>query len=297
MTDNVRTWLKHWHKILDAEIPELGAAFDLESALLDPDSNSRMHFSTWGLSDTGLRQCFEILPQGAAMADRAIDMRKRVHSEKHPMSECEALRLLEGAISDCKKFTDSKQLSNPIQILRTTYKAGNLRKLKIWPISELIEGVQWETPDENEQAFFFLKETLYRLANRSFVADYIAWPLKTNYQQLDFYSSFAKLDTEHGYEYGVNQNGPVLLVCSPYSRYFTGVRFMQLMHDVLNTVEGGISADDIFHEIVQRKNIDLSKVRQEDKAELQHLVERELSFMKNAQEIDGKWHLTPAVQR
>lgn len=212
-----RDWQEAWHRVLDAELgpdPQAGA----EGARPEPDCDFRLQFETWTLSEAGLRQCFGLLPQGAALAARALEMRARLQSgAEPPLSDAEALALLASGLAGLALHvdTDFGQV-DPLRIIR----GDQQRLLEVFQSADaptidlddrLSELAAAHSGPEGRAAYFFLGEILYRLASDYAVAHWIAWPLCHDPAASDPYRNFARLSGQ-GFYPGLDGEGVFLFV-------------------------------------------------------------------------------------
>lgn len=209
--DRRRSWLRHWHDVIDAETG-LDSSFDFESAYDDPYSDYRMHFVTWDLSDDALHRCFEALPAGQQMAERAIEMRCLSRTRKPQLSEESAVDLFEIGLDAYSKFSDDRGLKKPIRVRYVSSAEFSAAAMNTDRVAVLLETIDWQIPTENSGVSSFLRETLYRLAHSYDVVDHIDWPLIHDPQSLDPYRSFARLGVTDNYWPLLDKDGPVLFV-------------------------------------------------------------------------------------
>lgn len=204
-----RKWLLHWHGILDAELgPD--PLFNLKSAFEDPYGDCRMHFATWDLSDEALCRCFEVLPHGAEMAERAIETRSILRADTKPVTADTAVKLFEDALNRFSQFIDAPDLSKPIQVRHISSEELNVEAGYTERIRVLFEDVNWSFSPDHCEASSFLTETLYRLAHSYEVADYVKWPLFTDARSIDPHKPLATLILSGGYYPVLDEDGPVL---------------------------------------------------------------------------------------
>ncbi len=211
LEDRRRSWLRHWHSILDAEIgPD--SSFDFEAAYDDPYGDFRMHFVTWDLSDDALHRCFEVLPVGQQMADRAIEMRFLCRADTPKLSEESAVHLFQTGLDAYSQFSDDPELKKPIRVRRVSSDDFNSAAANTDRVAVLLEDVDWQIPAENSGVSSFLRETLYRLAHSYDVVDHIEWPLIPDPQSVEPYRPFATLAITDIYFPFLDEDGPVLFV-------------------------------------------------------------------------------------
>lgn len=211
MSDIQRSWLRHWHSVLDNAFGK-DPKFEFEAARKDPYGDFRMHFMTWDLSDSDLHRCFGVLPKGAEMCNRAIEMRTLVRSDKSPMSEQEAIELFRRGLGGYAQFVENEDLKKPIRVVRGTW-------AEIYPqpmmqtdrVAVVLEYVDWGMSTECQEAHHFLHETLYRLAHAYDVVDYVDWPLTPDPHSIDPHRGLALLAVTNEY-YPALADGPVLFV-------------------------------------------------------------------------------------
>jgi len=211
LEDRRRSWLRHWHSIIDAEVGA-DSSFDFEAAYDDPYGDFRMHFVTWDLSDEALRQCFEVLPVGRQMAGRAIEMRSLYRGDKPKLSVDAATDLFRTGLDAYSRFSDDPELKKPIRVRQMNSDALNSATSNTDRVAVLIEDVDWQIPAENSGVGSFLHETLYRLANSYDVVDYIEWALIGDPQSVEPYRPFATLAITDIYYPLLDEDGPVLFV-------------------------------------------------------------------------------------
>ncbi len=209
--DKVREWLSHWHSVLDAETGK-DAGFDFEEALDEPDGDFRMHFTTWELSDDALRRCFEVLPAGEEMANRAIEMRKLHQNDRAKPSEDEALQLFQNGLKAYAALSDDADLSKPIRVKHVTSDGLNQATTSTDRVAIVLEDFDWKLPAENQEAASFLQETLYQLGQSYDIVDYVTWPLFPAREGPDLYQPFARLAVTDTYFPLLDDEGPVLFV-------------------------------------------------------------------------------------
>ncbi|MCR9197660.1 MAG: hypothetical protein NXI04_03355 [Planctomycetaceae bacterium] len=211
MPETEHTWLRHWHNILDAEVgPDPN--FDFEEACEEPDEDFRMHFVTWELSDDGLRQCFEVLPHGPQLADRAIEMRSLHRAESQPLSEEDARELFRTGIEAVGRFSDDADLAKSIRTMRVSKEDLSTATSTCDRVAVVLEDVNWNAAPENKTASSFLNETLYQLAQSYDVADHVAWPLFGDPESVELYLPFATLALSGIYFPLLDEDGPVLFI-------------------------------------------------------------------------------------
>ena len=211
MEDHRRFWLRHWHNIIDAEIG-VDSSFDFETAYDDPYCDFRMHFVTWDLSDDALHRCFEVLPFGQQMADRAIELRSLRRANAISLSEQAAVDLFQTGLDAYSRFSNDKELKKRIRVKWVAADSLNSAAANTDRVAVLLEDVDWQIPFENAQAGSFLRETLYRLAHSYDVVDHIEWPLIPNSQTVEPYRPFAILALTGRYFPLMDEEGPVLFV-------------------------------------------------------------------------------------
>jgi len=212
MTGDIRrSWLRHWYCVIDAVFGQ-DSSFDFEAAYKDPYGDFRMHFMTWDLPDESLRRCFEVLPRGPEMCSRAIEMRRLYRGEKSSIPEQEALQLFQRGLDGFARFVESEDLRKPVRVMRVTRE--EMRMPRADRVAIVLEDIDWSdcVAPENLQAGSFLRETLYRLADFSDVADYIDWPLFPDPQSIDPFRGFALLALSDQYYPQLDADGPVLFV-------------------------------------------------------------------------------------
>ncbi len=212
MTGDIRRfWLRHWHSVIDDVLGQ-DPSFDFEAAYRDPYSDFRMHFLTWDLPDEGLRRCFEVLPRGAELCKRAIEMRQLYRVEKRTIPEQEALELFRRGLDGFARFVESEDLKKPVRVMRVT--KTDMQTPCADSVAIVLEDIDWNVrlAAENLQAHWFLDETLYRLAHSYDVADYVDWPLFPDPQSIDPFRGFALLALSDKYYPLLDSDGPVLFV-------------------------------------------------------------------------------------
>ena len=110
-----RFWLRHWHSVIDDFVGQ-DPAFDFEASYKDPYADFRMHFVTWDLPDESLRRCFEVLPRGAEICCRAIEMRVLYRANRSTIPEQEALDLFQRGLDGFVQFVENEVLKRPVRI-------------------------------------------------------------------------------------------------------------------------------------------------------------------------------------
>lgn len=211
LDDHRRSWLRHWHNIIDAEVGS-DSSFDFESAYDDPDGDFRMHFVTWDLSDDALHRCFEVLPVGRQLADRAIEMRSLYRANYPAISEEAAVDLFQKGLDAYSQFSDDTELKKPIRVRRVSSDEFISTTANTDRVAVLLEGVNWQISAGFTGVGSFLRETLYRLAHSYDVVDYIEWPLISDPQSVEPYRPFAQLGITDCYFPLLDEDGPVLFV-------------------------------------------------------------------------------------
>ncbi|SMP48111.1 hypothetical protein SAMN06265222_102382 [Neorhodopirellula lusitana] len=211
MEDRRRSWLRHWHSVIDAEV---GAdpSFDFGAAYDDPYGDFRMHFLTWDLSEDALHRCFDVLPLGRQMADRAIEMRSLYRGNALKLSDDAAVDLFQAGLDAYCQFSDDPELRKPIRVRQVTSDDLNSATANTDRVAVLLEDVDWQIPAENGEAGSFLRETLYRLAHSYDVVDHIEWPLVGDTQSAEPDRPFALLAITGIYFPLLDEDGPVLFV-------------------------------------------------------------------------------------
>ena len=212
MTGDIRrSWLRHWHSVIDDAVGQ-DSSFDMEAAYNDPYGDFRMHFVTWDLPDECLRHCFGVLPRGAEMCNRAIEMRGLYRGEKSSTREQEAHELFQRGLDGFAQFVDSEDLKKPVRVKRVT--RAEMQTPPGDRVAIVLEGIDWNDrlAAENLEAGSFLRETLYRLTHSYEVADYIEWPLFPDPQSIDPFRGFALLALSGKYYPMLDAHGPVLFV-------------------------------------------------------------------------------------
>lgn len=214
--ENRRAWLGHWHSVIDAELgPD--SSFDFEVAFKDPYGDFRMHFATWDLSDEALCRCFEVLPLGTEMADRAIEMRSLYRADATSISEDAAVDLFQKGLDAFSRFTDDANLMKSIRVKHVSSEELNIEAGYADRVAVLFESVNWAIPPAHCEASSFLTETLYRLAYSYDVVDYIEWPLFPDPRSIDPHRRFSTLALTGTYFPLLDEDGPVLFVTSDKS--------------------------------------------------------------------------------
>ena len=211
MEDRRRSWLRHWHSIINAEVGS-DSSFDFEAAYDDPHGDFRMHFLTWDLSDDALHRCFEVLPVGWQMANRAIEMRSLYRTDTPKLSEESAVDLFQTGLDAYSKFSDDPELKKPIRVRQVSSDDLNSATANTDRVAVLLEYVDWQIPTENSGVGSFLRETLYRLAHSYDVVDHIVWPLIGDTQLIEPYRPFATLAITGTFFPLLDEVGPVLFV-------------------------------------------------------------------------------------
>ena len=211
LEDRRRSWLRHWHSIIDAEIGA-DSSFDFEAAYVDPYGDFRMHFVTWDLSDDALHRCFEVLPVGQQMANRAIEMRSLYRTNATTLSEQAAVDLFQTGLDAYTQFIDDAELKKPIRVKRVSADGFASATENTERVAVLLEDVNWQIPPENSGVGSFLHETLYQLAHSYDVVDYIEWPLIPDSQSIEPYRPFATLALTDTYFPLLDEDGPVLFM-------------------------------------------------------------------------------------
>ncbi len=202
----VKIWQEHWHQVLDRElgqddrdIPEVAEDF-------------RMHFDTWQLSESALKDCFSILPYGNILVDRAMRLPSAPENDDVAVdvlrNGLEALRL---HIND-----DFGDLSD-IRIIR-----GNDTKcLDVFMSADpptislddkLYRMIREHSGEEGEEVYLFLRETLYRIASHYSIANWVIWPLAYKEVESDPYLNFVRLTQGKSYFPGWDNDGVFLFV-------------------------------------------------------------------------------------
>jgi hypothetical protein len=189
-------------------------SFEFEAAYEEPYADFRMHFVTWDLPDAGLHRCFEMLPRGAEMCNRAIEMRSLYRAKKSAISEREALELFQRGLGGFAQFVASEDLKKPVRVVRGT--SAELNVIHADRVAVLLEGIDWNVrfDEETLEVKPFLSETLYRLAYSYDVADYVTWPLFPDPQAIDPYRGFALLAFSDVYFPLLDADGPVLFIAT-----------------------------------------------------------------------------------
>lgn len=205
------SWLRHWHDILDAEVG-VDPSFDFEEASEEPDEDFRSHFVTWELSDKGLRRCFEVLPHGQQMAERAIEMRTLHRTENPKLSVEEATVLFQEGLEAVGRFSDDPDLNKPIRTQQVSEADLSTATSTSDRVAVVLEDVNWNAPAEHKAANSFLQETLYQLAQSYDVADHVTWPLFRDSETVELYRPFATLAVSGTYFPLLGEDGPVLFV-------------------------------------------------------------------------------------
>lgn len=206
-----RTWLRHWHEILDAEVgPDPN--FDFEKACEEPDGDFRMHFVTWELSDDALRRCFEVLPLGPQLAERAIEMRTHHRGDKPQLSEDEAMGLFQTGLEAVTRFSDDPDLKKPVRAQEVSKDDLSTATSTSDRVAVVLEDVQWNASPEYKAANSFLHDTLYQLSQSYDVADHVSWPLFGDPATVELYRPLAILSLTGKYFPLLDENGPVLFV-------------------------------------------------------------------------------------
>ena len=211
MEDHRRFWLRRWHNIIDAEIGA-DSSFDFETAYDDPYGDFRMHFMTWDLSDEALQRCFEVLPFGQQMADRAIELRSLQRANAISLSEQAAVDLFQTGLDAYSRFSNNTELKERIRVKWVAADSLISATANTDRVAVLLEDVDWQIPLENARAESFLRETLYRLAHSYDVVDHIQWPLISNSQTVEPFRPFALLALAGRYFPLLDAEGPVLFV-------------------------------------------------------------------------------------
>ncbi len=212
-----REWQAAWHGILDAE---LGSDPEAESGgeLTELDCDFRLQFGTWDLPDAALARCFGLLPRGAEIAARAIEMRTALRDEaREAMTEAEALACLRQGLDELAEHvdTDFGATENP-RVLRGDSKALIEAFHRADPPTidlndRLPDLARRHSGAPGEAAYFFSGEVLYRLASDYAVAHFIAWPLCCDPAASDPYRAFARLALQR-FHPGLDNEGVFLFL-------------------------------------------------------------------------------------
>lgn len=204
-------WLRHWHSVIDAELGE-DPSFDFNAVCSDPDSDFRRHFMTWDLSDEGLRQCFEALPFGTQLADRAIEMRSLYRTNTPRISVKVAVELFQQGLNAFAHFSNDADLRKPIRVKQVPSNKLNSEMMYADCVSIVLDDLT--ISKEKCEVRYFVRETLYRLAHSYEIANYIDWPLFSDPKRINPYRSFAELALTNQYFPSLDEEGPVLFLCS-----------------------------------------------------------------------------------
>lgn len=205
------SWLRHWHDILNAEV-DVDPNFDFEEASEEPNEDFRRHFMTWELPDDGLRRCFDVLPHGQQMAERAIEMRTLHRAESPQLTVEEATVLFQEGIKAIGRFSDDPDLDKPIRTQQVSAEQLSTATSTSDRVAVVLEDVNWNTLAEHKAANSFLHETLYQLAQSYDVADHVTWPLFGDPETVELYRPFATLALSGTYFPLLGEDGPVLFV-------------------------------------------------------------------------------------
>ena len=210
-------WQAAWHGILDTELgpdPQAAAGKDLPEL----DCDFRLQFETWSLPEAALARCFGLLPQGGALAARAIEMRFALRDEpKEILAEAEALACLRRGLSELARHvdTDFGPLEN-LRVLRGDGKALIDAFMQADPPTIDLDDrlpalARQQSGALGEAAYFFTGEILYRLASDYAVARWITWPLCHDPTASDPYREFARLSVL-GFHPGLDDKGVFLFI-------------------------------------------------------------------------------------
>lgn len=211
MDETQAAWLRQWHDILD-EAFGADPEFDFDEALESPDDDFRMQFMTWDLSDEQLMRCFQILPGGEPLGQRAIEMRALLRGEQRTISEAEAKEMFQEGLNRYARFSEDGDLKKPFQVKHVARDDVMNETMNTESLGIIFEDAGLPLGEEASSVSEFLTETLYRLASYYEVVDYIKWPLYEDPDGIEPHEPIAKLVMGGQYYAMLDENGPVLFV-------------------------------------------------------------------------------------
>jgi hypothetical protein len=180
MSSRPRHWQLQWHEILnDYPDPDGGDSVTPEP-LPELDADFRLQFNLWQLPREARQRAFAILPCGAEMLARVDEY---LSARPEPLEPEQAITLLrtglerarESGVQDVPSWEmhiDIVKMDTPI--VQVFQHAGD-------PLDnvtdDLCDRARAHHGEVGWDAYFFLREPLYRLRSDYAVANWVVWPL------------------------------------------------------------------------------------------------------------------------
>ncbi len=183
----IRKWQILWHRALGEsvdELPDIGCDFSL-------------HFDIWNLNDKALSKCFSYFPNGDRILARADEVRSTKFYDgfvEDSILESLALKMNSG-VSSILNIPPIE--SDKIRIYRGDFSLKRELYSKADPVTrrlddDLVDLIRCKFGENGATSYFFLSETLYRLANYYEVSHWVIWAMISDFYEIDPY--------EPGYE-------------------------------------------------------------------------------------------------
>ncbi|MEO1052695.1 MAG: hypothetical protein AAFX87_18825 [Bacteroidota bacterium] len=190
MKEQLKKWQNEWRQIM-------GKPTDVD---VEPDCDFDLHFDIWTLGKETFYKLFEGFPKGAEIADRAFQLRWGDLPEfNKALTEEELIDEVKKSIDILQQICPSDDLSNP----QISIESGD-DKLRLDLLSqtdplsievddELSTLIKKASGEEGYNAYFFLREPMYRLSNSQITRNWVLWAL-TGSDNLNPYTPLLKLE-------------------------------------------------------------------------------------------------------
>ena len=183
MTDRYVLWQNHWRAKLGLpldSLPQFNGDFDI-------------HFDIWGLPDDEIKECFSLFPNGEAIARRAIAARSVNFDQVRRTEDSEFISILKEMNKRVSMILCNERMEDETA---SVFRGDEELRARLFRMADpptielndaLSEIIESKCGSEGIEAFFFLREPLYRLANSYEVANWVSWALVENDISVDPY--------------------------------------------------------------------------------------------------------------
>ena len=176
-----RRWQLQWHEILNAYPDPDGYDSYPLSVLPDMGSDFRLHFNLWQTPAEARLRAFAILPVGKEMLAR---VEQHLSAERKGMDAEQAIAVLRAGLKLARNAGWNALPSHDMHI--DILSEADLSLLDAFRAAgDPFEDMRDQLSDQAKahhgeigwDAYFFLREPLYRLQSNYQVADWVRWPL------------------------------------------------------------------------------------------------------------------------
>ncbi|MDC6367689.1 MULTISPECIES: hypothetical protein [Flavobacteriaceae] len=190
MKEQHKIWQNEWRQIM-------GKTIDVD---VEPDCDFDLHFDIWDLEKKDFFKLFERFVNGAEIAQRAYQLRwGDLGDLNKKMTDEELIQQTKMTIEILQKIQPSDELIDPKIIIK---KGDDKLRLDLLSHADSISSevddefstyVKKSTGDLGHNAYFFLKEPMYRMSSSYIPCNWILWCL-TDYHNLNPYTPLLKME-------------------------------------------------------------------------------------------------------